>query len=283
MLICNVILISAYGKAIIYTYIYIYTATAAKSLQSCPTLCDPIPGILQARTLEWVAIAFSSTWKWKVKVKSLSCVRLLATPWTTAYQAPPSMGFSRQEYWSGVPLPFLIYIYIHHLLYSFPFWFITEYWTYISLYYAVGSCLFILFIIYLFLKQTCIKVFCRAPKVAQWAKILPAMQVTWVRSLGRDDPLKKWMATHYSILAWRIPWTEEPGGLESHRVTKDRHNWREWAHVSILLSVFVTQEITTIRNIRKMPRSISVEIFCWSNRNTEVLVFSAYGIYPICF
>ena len=89
-------------------------AAAAKSLQSCLTLCDPIdgsppgspvPGILQARTLEWVAIAFSNAWKGKVKVKSLSCVRLLATPWTAAYQAPPSMGFSRQEYWSGVPLP----------------------------------------------------------------------------------------------------------------------------------------------------------------------------------
>ena len=89
-------------------------AAAAKSLQSCPTLCNPIdgsppgspiPGILQARTLEWVAISFSSAWKWKVKVKSLSRVRLLATPWTAAQQAPPSMGFSRQEYWSGLPLP----------------------------------------------------------------------------------------------------------------------------------------------------------------------------------
>ena len=64
-----------------------------------------VPGILQARTLEWVAISFSNAWKWKVKVKSLSCVGLLATPWTAAYQAPPSMGFSRQAYWSGVPLP----------------------------------------------------------------------------------------------------------------------------------------------------------------------------------
>ena len=89
-------------------------AAAAKSLQSCPTLCDPIdgsppgspvPGILQARTLEWVAISFSNEWKWKVKVKSLSHGWLLVTPWTAAYQAPPSMGFSRQEYWSGVPLP----------------------------------------------------------------------------------------------------------------------------------------------------------------------------------
>ena len=89
-------------------------AAAAKSLQSCPTLCDPIdgsppgspvPGILQARTVEWVAISFFNAWKWKVKVKSLSRVRLLATPWTAAHQAPPSMGFSRQEYWSGLPLP----------------------------------------------------------------------------------------------------------------------------------------------------------------------------------
>ena len=89
-------------------------AAAAKSLQSCPTLCNPIessqpgspvPGILQARILEWVAISFSNAWKWKVKVKSRSRVRLLATPWTAAYQAPPSMGYSRQEYWSGVPLP----------------------------------------------------------------------------------------------------------------------------------------------------------------------------------
>ena len=66
---------------------------------------SPVPRILQARTLEWVAISFSNSWKWKVKVKSLSCVRLLATPWTAAHQAPPSMGFSRQDYWSGVPLP----------------------------------------------------------------------------------------------------------------------------------------------------------------------------------
>ena len=83
------------------------SAAAAKSRQSCPTLCasppgSPVPGIRQARTLEWAAISFSNAWKWKVKVKSLSRVRLLATPWTAAHQAPPSMGFSRQEYWSGV-------------------------------------------------------------------------------------------------------------------------------------------------------------------------------------
>ena len=95
-------------------------AAAAKSLQSCSTLCDPrdgsppgspVPGILQARTLERVAISFSKAWKWKVKVKSLSPVWLLATPWTAAYQAPPSMGFSRQAYWSGVLLPSLKWVF----------------------------------------------------------------------------------------------------------------------------------------------------------------------------
>ena len=89
-------------------------AATHKSLQSCLTLCDPIdgtppgspiPGILQARVLEWVAISFSNAWKWKVKVKSLSHIPFLATPWTAANQAPPSIGFSSQEYWSGVPLP----------------------------------------------------------------------------------------------------------------------------------------------------------------------------------
>ena len=92
-------------------------AAAAKSLQSCPTLCNPIdcsppgspiPRILQARTLEWVAISFSNEWKWKGKVKSLSHAWLFATPWTAAHQASPSMGFSRQDFWSGVPLPSLL-------------------------------------------------------------------------------------------------------------------------------------------------------------------------------
>ena len=93
--------------------LHVDAAAAAKLLQSCLTLCDPrdgsppgspVPGILQARTLEWVAIS-STAWKWKVKVKSLSHAQFVATPWTAAHQAPPSMGFSRQEYWSGVPLP----------------------------------------------------------------------------------------------------------------------------------------------------------------------------------
>ena len=94
------------------TSLFYLAAAAAKSLQSCPTLWDPIdgsppgspiPGILQARTLEGVAISFSNAWKWKVKVKSLSRVRPSGTLWTAAFQAPPSMGFSWQEYWSGVP------------------------------------------------------------------------------------------------------------------------------------------------------------------------------------
>ena len=105
----------------VHTCTHTAAAAAAKSLQSCPTLCDPIdgsppgslvPGILQARTLEWVAISSSNAGKWKVKVKSLSRVWLFATPWTAAYQAPPSMGFSRQEYWSGVPLPSLAHTHI---------------------------------------------------------------------------------------------------------------------------------------------------------------------------
>ena len=120
----NVVLVSSVPQS--YSVIHIHTsvlfqilfsfaaAAAAKLLQSCPTLCNPIdgsppgspvPGILQARTLQWVAISLPNSWKWKVKGKSLSHVRLLAIPWTAAYQAPLSMGFSRQEYWSGVPLP----------------------------------------------------------------------------------------------------------------------------------------------------------------------------------
>ena len=109
-----------------YVLLYVYAA-AAKSLQSCPTLCDPkggsppgspIPGIFQARTLEWGAIFFSNAWKWKVKVKLLSHVQLLVTPLTAAYQATPSMGFSRQEYWSGLPLPSPC-MYIMYFIYPF--------------------------------------------------------------------------------------------------------------------------------------------------------------------
>ena len=104
----------------IFVFVWDYIFSAAKLLShfSRVRLCvipygsppgSPIPGILQARTLEWVAISFSNASKWKVKVKSLSRVQPSGTPWTAAYQAPPSMGFSRQEYWSGVPLPSPIY------------------------------------------------------------------------------------------------------------------------------------------------------------------------------
>ena len=108
------IYIGVYIYVCVCVCVCVYAAAAAKSHQSCPILCDPIdesppgssvPGILQARTVEWVAISFSNEWKWKVKVKSLSRVQLLATPWTVAYEAPLSMGFPRQEYWSGLPLP----------------------------------------------------------------------------------------------------------------------------------------------------------------------------------
>ena len=94
------------------TVLWVVAASTAKLLQSCPTLPidgsppgSAIPGTLQARTLEWVAISFSNAWKWKVKVKSLSRVWLFTTPCTAAYQAPPSMRCPRREYWSGVPLP----------------------------------------------------------------------------------------------------------------------------------------------------------------------------------
>ena len=95
-------------------------AVTAKSLQSCPTLCDPIDGsppgfpiprILQARILEWVAISFSDACKWKVKVKSLSCVQLLVTPCTTAYKAPPFMGFSRARVLEWGAIAFSEYCY----------------------------------------------------------------------------------------------------------------------------------------------------------------------------
>ena len=143
-------------------YLILKPPAAAKSLQSCLTLCDPIhgsppgfpvPGILQVRTLEWAAIFVSNAWKWKVKGKSLSPIRLFVTPWTAAYQAPPSMGFSRQEYWSGVPLPSPFKASRLHKMFNFE-----------SDYYCI--------------------------------------------------PLKE-MTTHSSILAWRIPWTEEPGRLQS--------------------------------------------------------------------
>ena len=154
-------------------------AAAAKSFQSCPTLCDPIdgsppgspiPGILQARALVRVAISFSNAWKWKIKMKSLSHVRLPAIPWTAAYQAPPSMGFSRHKYWSGLPFPS-------------PF------------FQCVGS-----------------------------------LNLLWGYKLDRPKSfflvfMEKAMAPHSSTLAWKIPWTEEPGRLQSMGSLRVRHDW----------------------------------------------------------
>ena len=136
------------------------SAAAAKSLQSCPTLCNPIessppgssvPGILQARILEWVAISFSNAWKWKVKVKSLSRVQLLVTPCTGTYQAPPSMGISRQEYWSGVPLPSLL------TTSNLP-WFMDL--TFLTNQYFVSKSIFLMLILlHSFLISICMKYF----------------------------------------------------------------------------------------------------------------------------
>ena len=148
---------------------------AAKSLQSRLTLCDPIdgsppgspvPGILQARTLEWAAISFSNAWKWRVRVKSLCRVRLLETPWTSAHQAPPSMGFSRQEYWSGVPLP------SPHPDKSDLF---TK--TVLVTYSDKQQSLSLLYVT-------------RDSLVAQLVKNLPVVWEPWVRSLGWEDPLE---------------------------------------------------------------------------------------------
>ena len=124
---------------------------AAKLLQSCPTLCDPIdgsppgspiPGILQARTLEWVAVSFPNAWKWKVKAKSFSRVRLFATPWAAAYQAPPSMGFSRQEYWSGVLISLKLILYFLQInSQNWNCWTVWKFFFFkIYLQYCVGFC-----------------------------------------------------------------------------------------------------------------------------------------------
>ena len=75
-----------------------------------------------------------------------------------------------------------------------------------------------------------------ASLVAQRLKRLPAMQETWVRSLGWEDPLEKEMATHSSILAWRIPWTEEPGGLQSTGSQRVGHDWATSLTHSLLSS-----------------------------------------------
>ena len=183
--------------------------------------------------------------KWKVKVKSLSRVWLLATPWTVAYQAPPSMGFSRQEYWSGVPLPspsgglrVCNQLWVRWLCWSWlapwHMWGSASYewpqlgWTQISSTSHISSAVY------------------QGIFSWQWQdpKNLPAMQETWVLSLGWEDPLEKGMATHSSILAWRSPWTEEPGGLQSLGLQRVRHDrvtntftWIKWQLTPVFFPV----------------------------------------------
>ena len=152
----------------------------------------PVPGILQARTLEWVAISFSNAWKWKVKVKSLSHVRLFATPWTAAHQVPPSMGFSRQEYWSGLPLP-------------------SPSEDLAKLINESG-----------YTKQHSFNIF----STSLYSKNMSSRIFTFTFHF---HALEKEMATHSSVLAWRIPGTGKPDGLlsvGSHRVG---HDWSDLA------------------------------------------------------
>ena len=168
-------------------------AAAAKSLQLCPTLCDPIdgsppgspvPGILQARTLDWVAISFSNAWKWKVKVKLLSRVRLFTTPRTTAYQAPPSMGFSRQEDWSGMPLSSPIL-----KLFSIK----CNYIKRLGIQYIICSLK-----PYQYINHDKVTLFFKFPSIFVWASLVvqlvknpPAMQETLGWILGQEVPLEK--------------------------------------------------------------------------------------------
>ena len=194
---------------------YSLATATAKSLQSCPTLCDPregsppgspVPGILQARTLEWVAISFSNAWKWKVKVKLLSRVWLFATPQTAAHQAPPPMGFSRQEYWSGVPSP------CPHLQHG--------------------------------------AMFAKASQVARAVKNLPTNTVD-IREMGSIPGLGRSPGRVHgnplSILTWRIPWTEEPVRLPPIGWQRVRHDWSEWAQHSTMSSLntllFIVHEL----------------------------------------
>ena len=182
-----------------------------------------VPGILQARTLEWVAISFSNAWKWEVKVKLLSRVRPSATPWTAAHQAPPSTGFSRQEYWSGVPLPSLKALYSLH---SFSYMICAIKSEAKSSFYGylprgriptmkthlVGRALCELFFeplhSMLFVSDT-------------------SRTVLWIIALWKDivNKPEKAMAPHSSTLAWKIPWIEEPGGLQSMGSQRVGYDW----------------------------------------------------------
>ena len=204
-------------------------AAAAKALQSCLTPCDPldgsplgssVPGILQTRALEWVALSFSNAWKWKVKGKSLSRVWLFTTPRTAAFQAPLSVGFSRQQYWSGVPLP------------SPPHWcnfskvmcrLIRQMvcmvfdWCLVGLWLIWGYCQWSLYAVGYRIgvrKWTHIGIY-------RWGERRSRRLLNVHKAEGSD----KAMATHSSILAWRIPGTGKPGGQQSMGSDRVGHDW----------------------------------------------------------
>ena len=200
-----------------------HSPAAAKSLQSCPTRCDPIagsppgspiPGILQARTLEWVAIAFSNAGKWKVKVKSLLLCLTMSDPMDCSLPGSSVHGIfqARVLEWGAIAFS----------------WPQSSQTPNKHLFISVKHCVFI----------------DPASLVAQRLKHLPAKRETWVRSLGWEDPLEKEMATHSSILAWRIPWKEEPGGLQSKGLQRVGHNWT--TSLSYLSKVFISEILVII-------------------------------------
>ena len=160
----------------------------------------------------------------------LSRVRLFATPWTVTYQAPPSMGFSRQEYWSGVPLP------------------------------SPTECQYLWNI-----ALTFFLLLSRASLVAQRLKCLPARRETWVQSLGREDPLEKEMATHSSILAWRIPWTKEPGRLQSTGSQRVGHDWAASLSLSIKNYTLWNCEDSATSGKIIVSAYLSLNTFPWSS------------------
>ena len=238
-----------------FSWFFLVIVPTAKSLQSCPTLCDPrdgsppgspAPEILQARTLEWVAISFSNAWKWKVKVKSLSRVQFLATPWTAAHQAPPPMGFSRQEYWSGVPLPSppqlktKTYhaewkVFAEESIYDT----ISKVWKCdkpIQSWYGYICIYTELMPADVQMTRTC-REWRLGHVVDHWPSVLTGLSHVplslsifsiihgYILFSFHFHALEKEMATYSSILAWRIPGTEEPSGLPSMGSHRVGHNW----------------------------------------------------------
>ena len=215
-----------------------YRSADAKSFQSCPTLCDTmdcslpgssVHGIFQAIVLEWVAISFSNAWKWKVKVKSLSRVWLFMTPWTAAYQAPPSVGFSRQEYWSGVPLQscWILFLWLCCLVACSCVCFAI---SNCELMFNWGTLRILGWDAFLqrgsmdsalhleaLKSRTLFSVFSRQKFCIE----LPDWEILYYL----HPPLKREMATHSSTLAWKIPLMEDPGRLQFMRSQRIGHDW----------------------------------------------------------